>query len=90
LNLMLKDQLGSIPGFGGRESPQVLGFGFHVLKNTGKDLTGSPAGIFGWGGYHTTHFWVDPVNQIYGLFMTRRYPYHDDIEAQIRRTLYAR
>ncbi|MBT5062308.1 MAG: serine hydrolase [Verrucomicrobia bacterium] len=90
LNLMLKDQLGSIPGFGGRESPHVLGFGFHVLKNTGKDLTGSPAGIFGWGGYHTTHFWVDPVNQIYGLFMTRRYPYHDDIEAQIRRTLYAR
>ena len=87
---MLKDQLGSIPGFGGRESPYVLGFGFHVLKSTGKDLTGSPAGIFGWGGYHTTHFWVDPVNQIYGLFMTRRYPYHDDIEAQIRRTLYAR
>ena len=87
---MLKDQLGSIAGFGGRESSHVLGFGFHVLKNTEKDLTGSPAGIFGWGGYHTTHFWVDPVNQIYGLFMTRRYPYHDDIEAQIRRTLYAR
>ena len=90
LNLMLKDQLGTIPGFGGRESPRVLGFGFHILNNTEMDNTGSPAGIFGWGGYHTTHFWIDPVNQIYGLFMTRRYPYHDDIESNIRRTLYAR
>ena len=88
LDLMSKDQLSSIPGFGGGSSGYVLGFGFHVLENPAKDQTGSPAGIFGWGGYHTTHFWIDQVNQLYGLFMTRRYPYHDDVEENIRQTLY--
>ena len=25
---------------------------------------GAPKGIYGWGGYHTTHFWIDPVNEL--------------------------
>ncbi len=88
LNLMLKDQLGNIPGFGSKDSGYVLGFGFHVLKDAAKDPTGSPVGSFGWGGYHSTYFWVDPEQQLYGVFMTRRYPFHDGIENKIRETLY--
>jgi CubicO group peptidase (beta-lactamase class C family) len=90
LDLMLKDQLGKVPGFGDGNTGYVLGFGFHVLNNPADDKTGSPKGIFGWGGYHTTHFWIDPANELYGLFMTRRYPYHGEIEGSIRQILYAK
>lgn len=88
LTLMLTDQLGKIPGFGGAKHGQVCGFGFQILKDPTKDLTGAPEGVFGWGGYHTTNFWVDPVNKLYGLSMTRRYPYHYGVEGQLKKALY--
>ena len=46
-------------------------FNFSVLENEEVDLTGAPAGVYGWSGYHNTHFWVDPENKLYGLFMSR-------------------
>lgn len=46
-------------------------FNFSVLENEEADLTGAPAGVYGWSGYHNTHFWVDPENKLYGLFMSR-------------------
>ena len=46
-------------------------FNFSVLENEEVDLTGAPAGVYGWSGYHNTHFWIDPQNKLYGLFMSR-------------------
>jgi len=47
------------------------GFTFSVLENTEIDGTGAAAGTYGWSGYHNTHFWIDPENDLYGLFMSR-------------------
>ena len=52
------------------------------------DGTGSPEGIFGWSGYHNTHFWIDQTNQIYGLFMTRTTPFSIEIQKQFRSAVY--
>jgi CubicO group peptidase (beta-lactamase class C family) len=51
-----------------------LGLGFYVLENPELGGNGAPKGIYGWGGYHTTHFWIDPVNELYAIFLTRLYP----------------
>ncbi len=68
------------------------GFGFacsfFVLENSYLDGTGSPNGIFGWSGYHNTHFWVDQSNNVYGLFMTRTTPFTWEIQRQFRAAVY--
>ena len=51
------------PGYG-------FGFGYATLKTIGKGaLPGSP-GTYGWGGAAGTSFFVDPVEDIVGLFFT--------------------
>ena len=47
------------------------GFTFCVLENPQLDGTGAPKGIYGWSGYNNTHFWIDPENKLFGLFMSR-------------------
>ena len=47
------------------------GFTFCVLENPEVDGTGAPKGIYGWSGYNNTHFWIDPENKLFGLFMSR-------------------
>jgi CubicO group peptidase (beta-lactamase class C family) len=68
------------------------GFGYaYSLFNLEEPLldgTGSPKGIFGWSGYHNTHFWIDQTNGIYGLFMTRTTPSAMEIQKQFRAAVY--
>ena len=47
------------------------GFTFCVLEKPELDGTGAPKGIYGWSGYNNTHFWIDPENKLFGLFMSR-------------------
>jgi CubicO group peptidase (beta-lactamase class C family) len=47
------------------------GFSFFNLTNPNRDGALSPKGIFGWGGYHATLFWIDQENDLYGLVMDR-------------------
>ena len=53
-----------LPGYG-------FGLGSHVALDVAQ--TGAPgsAGEFGWAGAAKTHYWVDPVEQIVGVFMAR-------------------
>ena len=68
------------------------GFGYSYsmfsLQEPLLDGTGSPKGIFGWSGYHNTHFWIDQTNQIYGLFMTRTTPFQIEIQKNFRSAVY--
>lgn len=48
------------------------GFTFYHLTDPLKDGALSPEGIFGWGGYHQTWFWIDQQNDLFGLIMIRR------------------
>ena len=68
------------------------GFGYAYsmfsLQEPLLDGTGSPRGIFGWSGYHNTHFWIDQTNGIYGLFMSRTTPFQIEIQKQFRSVVY--
>ncbi len=63
-------------------------FSFFVLTNRYLDGTNSPEGIFGWAGYHNTHFWIDYKTNLYGLFMTRTTPFSWDIPKNFRSAVY--
>ncbi|RZP07162.1 MAG: class A beta-lactamase-related serine hydrolase, partial [Flavobacteriales bacterium] len=51
--------------------PFYYGFSLFVLDDVELDGTNSSKGIYGWSGYHNTHFWIDDEKQLFGLFMTR-------------------
>jgi CubicO group peptidase (beta-lactamase class C family) len=66
VQLMSSDHLGSIPGLG----PGVgFGLGFAVSKAPGEaGMMGSP-GEYNWGGAAGTKFWIDPQEDLIGIFM---------------------
>ena len=65
------------------------GFSLFVLENPEIDNTNSTKGIYGWSGYHNTHFWIDPKKNLYGLFMTRTVPFSFEIQKQFRAAVYS-
>jgi len=64
-------------------------FNFSVLENTELDGTGAPEGVYGWSGYHNTHFWIDPKNKMYGLFMSRSREFNFSIPTNLKRVVYS-
>ncbi len=63
---LLPYEIGGIasPGYG-------FGLGERVLEDVGlANVMGSP-GEFGWAGAAKTYYWVDPVEEMVGLFMTQ-------------------
>ena len=52
------------------------------------DGTGAGKGTYGWSGYHNTHFWIDPENNVYGLFMSRAIEFDFSILAGIKKASY--
>ena len=64
------------------------GFTFSVLKDTEVDGTGAGEGTYGWSGYHNTHFWIDPENNIYGLFMSRAIEFDFSVLAGMKKASY--
>ena len=73
---------------GGYDNGFGYSFSLFSLQEPLLDGTGAPKGIFGWSGYHNTHFWIDPKNEVYGLFMTRTTPFTFEIQKQFRATVY--
>lgn len=67
-----------------------FGFTFSVMEDAILDGTGSPEGVFGWSGYHNTHFWIDPQNKIYGLFMSRSREFNFDISKGLKKAVYSK
>ena len=64
-------------------------FNFSVLENTELDGTGAPEGVYGWSGYHNTHFWIDPKNKMYGLFMSRSREFNFSIPTNLKKVVYS-
>ena len=65
------------------------GYSLFILREPILDGTGSSKGIFGWSGYHKTHFWIDYEKNIYGLFMTRTVPFSWEIQKHFRAAVYS-
>jgi CubicO group peptidase (beta-lactamase class C family) len=72
VQLMSSDNLGTIPGMG----PGIgFGLGFAVSKAPGEaGMMGSP-GEYNWGGAAGTRFWIDPQEELIGIFMIQILPH---------------
>ena len=82
VDLMISNHIGDLavslrgPGYG-------FGLGFSVLLDAGKSKEPLSPGSFGWGGAYCTYFFVDPVEELIGVFMTQMVPYrHIDVRGQ--------
>ena len=68
------------------------GYGFGLGSRVALDVaqTGAPgsAGEFGWAGAAKTHYWVDPVEQVVGVFMTQSMSSFDLPELDLRAIAY--
>lgn len=72
VELMSSDNLGSIPGM----SPgNGFGLGFAVSKAPGEAGMMGSAGEYNWGGAAGTKFWIDPKEELIGIFMIQILPH---------------
>ncbi len=52
-----------------------FGLGFSVLTNPGQAARLASPGSYGWGGAFGTYFWIDPKEQLIGIYMKQLRPY---------------
>jgi CubicO group peptidase (beta-lactamase class C family) len=85
---MTSNQLGDLsiplPGSG------AMGYGFGVLTEQVKESAKDPAavGTYSWGGAFGTYFWVDPENELVGIFMSQIYPPDFNLGVEFKRLTY--
>ena len=51
-----------------------FGLGFWVTTDLGQVGELASVGTYGWGGVFNTRFWVDPQEDLIGIFMSQVYP----------------
>ena len=70
-----------MPGYG-------FGLGSRVLMDVAQSAAPGSVGEFGWSGAAKTHYWVDPKEEIVGLFMTQSMMSFDLPELDLRALAY--
>jgi CubicO group peptidase (beta-lactamase class C family) len=70
-----------LPGYG-------FGLGSRVLLDVAQSSAPGSVGEFGWSGAAKTHYWVDPKEQVVGLFMTQSMMSFDLPELDLRALAY--
>jgi CubicO group peptidase (beta-lactamase class C family) len=70
-----------LPGYG-------FGLGSRVLLDVAQSGAPGSAGEFGWSGAAKTHYWVDPKEELVGLFMTQSMMSFDLPELDLRMLAY--
>jgi CubicO group peptidase (beta-lactamase class C family) len=73
IELMTSDQLQGITGYDRKGS--TFGLGFSVTTDVGATGQLGSVGSFGWGGAAGTRFWIDPHEELIGLFMVQILPH---------------
>jgi CubicO group peptidase (beta-lactamase class C family) len=96
LKLMTQNHLGSkslaqmaVGGFS-ETSNEGVGFGLGFASTIDAVASGTVGeGDFYWGGYASTHFWVDPAEELFVIFMTQLIPSSSfNFRGQIRNIVY--
>ena len=70
VELMITNHVGDLPVYI-RGDGYGFGLGFSVLRDPGKAKEPLTPGSFSWGGAWGTIFWIDPAEQMIGIFMTQ-------------------
>jgi CubicO group peptidase (beta-lactamase class C family) len=52
-----------------------FGLGFSIIADPGKAARLASPGTYGWGGAFGTYFWIDPKEQLIGIYMKQLRPY---------------
>ncbi len=52
-----------------------FGLGYRVITDLGDAALVGSLGSYGWGGAYGTYFWIDPQEELIGIFMTQIRPY---------------
>jgi CubicO group peptidase (beta-lactamase class C family) len=87
VELMTSDHLGTIPmGLG----TSGYGFGLGVAVGKGPGQTGElgSEGEYYWGGAAGTRFWIDPAEDLIGIFMIQILPHQTSLASQFRNFTY--
>ena len=66
---LLPYEIGNIPSPG-----QGFGLGMRVLQDVGLAAIPGSVGDYGWAGAANTYFWIDPVEEMVGIFMSQYQP----------------
>ena len=83
IELMTTNHLGELPmGFGRRGVG--FGLGFAVALDQGDVGELGSAGEYNWGGAAGTRFWVDPKEQLIGLFMVQSIPHRTRLGTEFK------
>ncbi len=85
VELMTTDHLHGIKGFGGSET---FGLGFAVLTHLGRGGKLGTEGTFDWGGAAGTKFWIDPEEDLIGIFMVQILPHRTRMGEEFRLLTY--
>ncbi len=69
-----------------------FGLGFSVVLDPVKNRVPGSAGDYSWGGAASTIFWVDPVEEIVGMFLTQllpssTYPIREELKTLVHQAL---
>jgi len=65
-----------------------FGLGFGIIKDQGLAATPQGVGSYYWGGAAGTIFWVDPENDVIGIFMTQSIPHRTQLGQDFARMTY--
>ena len=77
----------------GRQAGEGYGLGMRVVTDPAARNTLLSKGSFGWSGAYNTHFFIDPEEQVVGIFMTQsafletRGQVRDDFETAVMQAL---
>ena len=66
------------------------GFGFGFAISRGPMFTGNPGseGTYSWVGYFATNYWVDPKEELIGIFLTQLNPRKNDMDVKFKNLMY--
>ncbi len=87
IELMTSNHLGDLPmGFNRRGAGFGLGFG--LVLDPGEVGEVSSAGEYNWGGAAGTTFWIDPQEDLIGLFMVQSLPHRTRLRSEFKHLTY--
>ena len=66
--------LDPFPRAWGFPSGYGMGLGVRSLVNPAQSGLPGSVGEYGWAGAHSTYFWIDPLEQVFGIFLTQFEP----------------
>ncbi|MDW8205424.1 MAG: serine hydrolase domain-containing protein [Cytophagales bacterium] len=70
IELMVRNQIGELTTWRGTK----FGLGFEIIDASKATVLLGSEGIFRWGGMYATSYWIDPKEELIGLFFTQVWP----------------